>query len=149
MATIRANILQSLVTRLATISGWTVRLRDVENVDSNAPVIAIVYPIAEDKQFDSSDAYLCTLRVGVLVTARIENADDVDSHNPFLYLDRLIAAIEKKVHSPDSWGADPSFSDLEVNGHEVDEVEGDPTSVIGFVRLTFRYRHKFQDPDAP
>lgn len=150
MASIRDNILQALVTRLATISGWTVRLRAVENPEGNQPIVATVYPVSEDKAIANSDTYECTLRVGVHIVARIENTSPTtDGGNPFRYLDRLLVLVEKKIHAPDSWGLQPEFTRVEVNGHDIDVVDDpDPTSVEAFVRLTFQYRHRFDDPEV-
>lgn len=149
MASIRMTILQALVTRLATISGFTVRLRDVELPTGNAPVVAVVWPVSEDKVLANSEAYDCTLQVGVWVTCRTGDADaTLDGSNPFRYLDRLLTQVEAKIHAPDSWGINPSFTDVVVNGHDVDEVEGDQFSVDGFVRLTFTYRHHASSPEV-
>jgi hypothetical protein len=149
MATIRRNILEALVTRLAAISGWQVSLRTVDNITPSSGVVAVVYPVSEDKQLANSAAYLATLQVGVLITARVDELNAVvDAGNPFLYLDRMVSLAEARIHAPDSWGLAPDFTDVVVNGHEVDEVDGDPTSVHAFLRLTFTYRHSITSPEV-
>ena len=149
MASIRLSILDALAARLATIPGWLARLRDVENAEGNAPVVATVYFLDEDKRIANNRDYVATMQVGVELVARIEDASPTtDGGNAFRYLDRLVVLLEKKVHAPDSWGLEPDFTDVACNGHSVDNVEGDPTSVIAYVLLTFTYRHDFQNPEA-
>jgi hypothetical protein len=148
VASVRDVILQALVARLATIAGFTAQLRGVGNSSADLP-LAVVLPISEDKSLANSEAYDCTLNVGVLLTVGIEDADaTIDAGNAFRYLDRQVVLIEKKIHDPDSWGPNPPFTDVLVNGHDVSEIEGDDTKVDAFVRLTFRYRHHYQNPEA-
>jgi hypothetical protein len=146
MASIRDGILVALVARLATIPGWSAQLRGVENI-GNVPILAVVYPISEDKQLATNEDYQCTLNVGVWITIRIEDASlTLDGGNSFRYLDRCVTEAEKKIHDPDAWGLEPGFTDVLINGHDVDEVDGDETALDAFLRLTFKYRHHYQDP---
>lgn len=148
MASIRDVILGALVARLATIVGWNVQLRGVEN-RGNFAVTAIVYYVGEDKYLATSDQYQATLNVGVEITARMEDADpDLDAGNPYRYLDRLVAAAESQVHNPDEWGVNPAFSDVQIAGHDVAFPEEGDTEVAALLRLTFKYRHHYQDPGA-
>lgn len=147
MASIRDNILNALVTRLATISGWNVQLRGSVNT-ADAPVKAVVFFVAEDKRLANAESYIATMQVAVFITARAEDAHStIDAGNPYRYLDRLVVLAEKKIHDPDSWGLDPDFTDVVVNGHDV----ADPTEeneVTALMRMTFTYRHDYQDPEA-
>jgi hypothetical protein len=147
MASIRDNILGALVTRLATISGWDVQLRGAVNT-ADAAVKAVVLFVAEDKRLANNEHYVCTMQVAVFLTARAEDAHPTtDAGNPYRYLDRLVVLAEKKIHDPDSWGLNPDFTDVVVNGHDV----SDPTEeneVTALMRLTFTYRHDYQDPEA-
>jgi hypothetical protein len=148
MASIRMGILDSLVDRLAAIPGWTARLRDVENPEANAPIVATVYFIDEDKKFATNEQYGCTMQVGVELVVRSEDVGAGDEGNAFRYLERQVVLLEKQIHAPDSWGPDSKFADVVVNGHSIDNVDGDVTSVIAYVLLTFTYLHALADPEA-
>jgi hypothetical protein len=146
MASIRDTILNALVTRLASIAGWTAQLRGAVNVGGDVPVLAIVAMVNESKVLASSEVYSATLQVEVLVQGRAEDADaTLDAGNPYRYLDRLVVQVEKKVHAPDSWGIDPDFTDVVCTGHVV--ADPDESNVVAaVVQLTFTYRHHYQDP---
>jgi hypothetical protein len=149
MASIRMQLMTTLVARLATLPGWSARLRDVENESGTGAVQCVVYPVSEDKRLATNDSYIATLQVGIYIEARSENASaTLDGGNPFRYLDRLLVLAEELVHQPDLWGAAPGFTDVVVNGHELDQAEGDPTSVEAFLRLTFTYRHSYLSPET-
>lgn len=149
MASIRMQLMTALVARLATLPGWSARLRDLDNESGTGTVQCVVYPIAEDKRLATSDSYIATLQVGIYIEARSEDASDVtDGGNPFRYLDRLVVLAESLVHQPDAWTSAPGFTDVVVNGHELDQAEGDPTSVEAFLRLTFTYRHSYLSPEV-
>ena len=146
MASLRDVILTALVARLATISGWDAQLRGRENV-AGAAVQAVVFQLSEDKDLATIDQYLASLQVGVLITAASEDADaTIDAGNPFRYLDRQVVLAEKKIHDPDSWGPNPPFTDVAVNGHDVVDPD-EENQVRALLRLTFKYRHHFQDPE--
>ena len=148
MASIRDNILNSLVTRLMTIPGWMAQLRGAQNVGGDVPVLAIVAMINEDKRLAGSDTYLATMQAEVLVQGRTEDADEMlDKGNPYRYLDRLVVEVEKKVHAPDSWGLIPDFTDVVCTGHVVTDPD-ESNIVAAVVQLTFTYRHHYQDPAA-
>lgn len=150
MATIRANILGALITRLQAISGWNVQLRGAENT-GNHPITAIVYMLGEDKAIATNQAYDCTMTVGVEVEANVVDADpDLDDGNPFLYVDRLVAEVEKTIHVPDSWGLSPDLTDVRIDGHDVADppTEEEWMRVQALVRLTFRYRHSIESPEV-
>lgn len=149
MASIRMQLMTTLVARLATLPGWSVRLRDLENESGTGAVQCVVYPVSEDKRLATNDSYICTLLVGVEITARGEDASaTIDGGNPFRYLDRLLVLAESQVHQPDLWSSAPGFTDVAVNGHDIDQVSGDPTSVEAFLRLTFTYRHSYLSPEV-
>lgn len=149
MVSVRMAIMEALVTRLAAISGWTARLRNVENPEANAPIVATVYFVDEDKRIANTDSYISTMQVGVELVVRIEDVDETeDAGNGFKYLDRQVVLLEKQIHAPDAWGVDPDFTDVTINGHSVDNVDGDPTSLVAYVLLTFTFRHAAADPEA-
>lgn len=149
MTSIRDQILNELTTRLGTLTGWDAQLRGAVNAStSDAKVSAVVAFVTESKQIASTDKYTATMQVGVLVTVNHEDADaTLDDGNPFRYLDRQVVLVEQLVHTPDLWGPSPPFSYVEVNGHEVNPPD-EETTATAFVRLTFLYRHQFDDPEA-
>ncbi len=147
MASQRDVLLTTLVTRINAISGISASLRSShQEVDS--AVVAIVYPDSEDKRLANNNTYDATLRVGVMLIVRQEDADaDLDDSNPYRYLDRMLVKVEKVIHNPDSWGINPDYTDVEMTGFEVE----DPTDDNEFVtRLWIKidYRHDYQDPEA-
>jgi hypothetical protein len=145
--TIRATLLKELVSRIDALDDWTAALRGKSNTVASG-AHAIVYQDAEDKRFANSNAYQATLRVIVLVTVRVEDADAIiDEGNGYLYLDRRVGEIEAVVHSPDSWGASPLFNDVMVTGHDVMDPERE-TELMARVFVDFKYRHDYQDPSA-
>lgn len=147
MASIRDSILTTLVTRLSSIPGWTSALRSGEN-PITGPVCAIVYPVGETKRLANSQAYDCSYRVEVAIVCRSEDASpSLDGGNPFRYLDRMLTEAEKRIHAPDSWGMDPAFTDVQIDGHEVLDPTEDNELLVRLL-LTFRYRHDYQDPGA-
>lgn len=147
MTSVRLSIQKDLVARLAAIGDdWTARLRDVDNREENAPIVATVYQVDEDKRIVGNTAYDATLQVGIEIVARREDAHPTtDAGNAYSYLDRLVVMVEKKIHEPDGWGENNRF---EVNGHSTDDVVGDPTSVVAYVLVTFTYRHAATDPEV-
>lgn len=148
MPSIRITLQQDLVARLGAIAGWTATHRGRENPVAS-PVHAIVYPASEDKELATIDTYQCSLRVEVMIVARVENTDaTLDAGNPYFYLDRLVAAAESVLHVPDSWGPAPGFADVRVDGHEV----ADPTEdneLVARLFITFKYRHLISNPSLP
>jgi hypothetical protein len=149
MVSVRVALLDALVARLATITGWTARLDNGENREGNAPIVANVFMVDEDKQLANSDHYLATLQVGVQVCARRDRADaTLDGGNPWKYLDRLVVLLEKKVHAPDSWGVNPDYTEVVINGHTPYAIDGDETTVYADVLITFTYRHSYLNPEA-
>lgn len=144
---IRMNIALALVARLATIPGWNAQLRSSEN-GGDFPVIAVVFFEGEAKRIATTDQYQATAPMNVFITGRLEDADQVlDDGNPYRYLDRLVVLAEKKIHSPDEWGLHPGFTDVTIEGHEVrDPDENNPMHAL--LRLSFTYRHDYQDPEA-
>lgn len=141
---IRVRIQQALVERLAEATGWDVQLRGRENASPVLPH-AVVYQISETKDVANNEQYSAVLEVGVLVAIRPE--EEPTETNPYLQLDRAIAAVEQVVHVPDSWGVDDAFTDVQILGHEVTEPSED-TEPMGWVRLQFRYRHSIQTPQS-
>lgn len=143
----RDTLLTTLVTRLDSIAGISAVLRS-DRTNVNAAVVAIVYPDSEDKRLANSNTYDATYRVEVMVVVRQEDADGVtDGGNPYRYLDRMVTLIESAVHTPDSWGIDPDYTDVMVTGHEVQDPSEDNEHAAR-VFIEFRYRHDYQDPSA-
>lgn len=158
MASIRWTILQALEQRLATIGRWHATLRrDVTQWPSGADVLALVFALGETKQLASSDLYDATLTVGVEITGKCSDADDdldgdgtPGSANPYGYLDRCVTQAEQLIHSPDTWGLNPAFTDVRVDGHDIAaQADGEEQfQVTALLRLTFNYRHKIEDPET-
>jgi hypothetical protein len=148
MATIRRAILEQLVTRLSAIAGWNVQLRLAENAGRHA-VEAIVFLLGEDKVHANDQLYACTMTVGVEISARVADAHPTtDDGNPYHYLDRLVAEVEKQIHTPDDWPID-GFTDVHIDGHDVADppAENEFMTVEALVRLTFTYRHSIHSPE--
>ena len=147
MGSIRDNILTALVSRLATIPGWDAQLRGVENTSATG-VTAVVSFLTEEKQFANNEQYDCSMEVVVWIIGHVEDASvSLDASNAYRYLDRLVTLAEKKVHAPDSWGLNPDFTDVRINGHDVRDPE-DESTVEALLRLTFTYRHQLANPEA-
>jgi hypothetical protein len=149
MATIRYNILRALRDRLGTIAGWSASLRQEVNT-GNHPVEAIVVFLGENVEIANTEQVLATMTIAVEITARIDDAADTYAGDSFAYLDDLVALAEKKINSPDSWGLDPGFTDLRIDGHDVADPPGvdEFTEVSALLRMTVVYRHHYQDPGA-
>ena len=145
MGSQRDTLLTTLVTRVNGIDGVTGQLRNSRQAVTDA-VVAIVYPESEDKQLANSNTYDATFRCVVLVIVREEDADAVtDDSNPYRYLDRMVMEVERAVHTPDTWGVDPDYTDVLVTGHEVEDPTDD-NEFVARVFIEFRYRHDYQDP---
>jgi hypothetical protein len=148
MASIRDNICNALVARLAAINGWKASLRGASNDNDDNEVQAVVFFVSEDKRIRGNQHYDATMQVVVMIECRMEDADPVaDAGNPYRYLDRLVTEAEKTIHSPDAWGLSPDFTDVAIGGHDV----SDPTennTLTALLRVTFNYRHDYQNPEA-
>jgi hypothetical protein len=59
----------------------------------------------------------------------------------------MVTEVEKAIHTPDSWGIDPDYTDVSITGHEVDDPTDD-NEFVARVGITFQYRHDYQDPAA-
>jgi hypothetical protein len=143
---IRAGIQQALVERLADATGWDVQLRGSENTGTSSTT-AVVYQVGENKSIANNEQYTAILELGVLISIRLEDQATGDAGNPYLQLDRAIAAVEQVMHSPDEWGLDPDYTDLRVLGHEVSDPTDD-AEPLGWVRLQFTYRHSILTPQS-
>lgn len=149
--TIRTDILKQLRTRLQQIDGWSVQIARMPSNerDADASVHAFIEIVGEDKSVAGNDSYQCTMQVAVDLLANVEDADaDIDEGNPLLYIDRLVAEIEKSLHSPDSWGAEPAYADAYITGHAIAPPD-ESSNVEARVALTFQYRHSYRDPSQP
>lgn len=147
MASQRDVLLTTLVTRLDGLSGISATLRNSSQTVT-AAVLAIVYPDNEDKRLANSNTYDATYSVEVMVIVREEDADAVtDGGNPYRYLDRMVTKVEQAIHTPDSWGIDPDYTDVQITGHQVEDPTDD-NEFVARVFVEFRYRHDYQDPEA-
>ena len=157
MASIRWTILQALEQRLATLDKWHATLRRDETAwPPDTDVVALIFALGESKVLAASDLYDATLTVGVEIAARASDADDTldgdgstGSANPYSYLDRLVTQAEQLIHTPDSWGLQPAFTDVRVDGHDIATPEAgeEAHQVYALLRLTFTYRHSIEDPE--
>lgn len=148
MTSIRQSILLDLVDRIGALPGFECTLRGYSNRSTSSELVtAVVAFVSESKQIETSEHYNATMQVGVVLQVNVEDADATeDESNPFRYLDRMVVEVEKLMHSPDQWGPSPSFSFVEINGHEVSDPDEDST-LAAMLRLTFQYRHRFDDPE--
>lgn len=147
MTTIRRSLLTSLVSRLDALVDISAALRGQENT-VDAACKAIVWPESEDKSLSTSTTYLSTFRVEIAVIVREEDADPAtDLGNAYLLLDRRVGQIEAAIHTPDSWGPAPQFTDVFVAGHQVMD-PSESNEFMAKVSVVFRYRHDYQDPGA-
>lgn len=143
MASLRDALAQILVSRLAALPGWTA-LRGGRDQASNAGVLALVHQISESKQAANTHFYACSLRLGVIVRSGAELASaSLDGGNPQRYLDRLVADVERAVHSS-PW---PSETIVNIEGHEV-APPSESSVVEALVTVRCDYRHAFDDPDS-
>jgi len=148
MGSIRDGLLTTLVSRIDNISGVTCSLRSRANTISDA-VTCIVYPDSEDTRLANAYAYDATLRCEVLIIVRAENATELtDGGNEYRYLDRMLVEVQKVVHTPDSWGSAPSFTDVEMTGHVMED-PSEENELSARLSVTFTYRHNYQDPTSP
>lgn len=154
MASIRWTIMEALRDRLATLTGWDATLRRDVDTRGKEPVRATVWHVGEENEFANASSYNVRLEVIVEIEARAADADDTldgdgtaGSANPYSYLDRMLVEAEKLIHTPDSWGLDPAFTDVTVTGHDVaGPGDGEVHTVAALLRLTFRYRRSIEDP---
>tara|TARA_R110000796_G_scaffold229663_2_gene347055 strand:+ start:814 stop:1257 length:444 start_codon:yes stop_codon:yes gene_type:complete len=145
MASIRDNLVTTLVARIDAVDGFTGYLRDQRN-QATTPVVCIVAPDSEDKQLATNGEYNCTYRCEVVIVAREEDADDeIDGGNSFRYLDRLITQVEMLIHNPDSWGVSPDYTDVQITGSEVADPD-ESNELYARVFVQWSYRHDYQDP---
>lgn len=144
MASLRDQLVDALVTRIAGLAGWTAR-RVAGREVLNAPKLALVTIVDEDKEPESQLFYQCTLHVLVMIRGRQEDATALaHGSNPFRYLDELVAQVEGVVHTPQAW---PHEAIVSLQGHEIlgpDEENGLHASL----RLVIEYRHNFADPNT-
>lgn len=143
MASLRDELLEHLVSRIAALPGWTAR-RVSGQETTNVPRLALVVLVDEDKQPRDTWHYECRANVLVLVRGRQEDAGEEHGGNPLRYLDELVAQIEDVVHGPVTW---PQEAIVSLQGHEVlgpDEGNG----VHAAVQLLIQYRHDFSSPNT-
>lgn len=146
MASKRRVYLQELVDRLSALDGVEAQLRSDEVRGSTAEWLAIVFSRGEDKRPIDTMAYACTLRVGVLVRVRAEDATEAEHDgNAWNLLDDKVAEIERTVHA-DEW---PDEAIVTLVGHDTA-----PPATVGnmpeaTVNITIDYRHDWNDPDTP
>lgn len=142
---IRIRIALEVVARLATL-GWNVQLRDDKGNPADSKIRAVVFQAGEDKRIENSEQYDSTLTITVEITVRAEDAHPIlDAGNVYVYLDRMVTLAEKKMHDPDDWSLVGSTRNW-VDGHDVSDPSEENT-VSALVRLTFKYRHHYQNPE--
>lgn len=155
MASIRWTIMEALRDRLATLGGWTASMRRDVEARGNSLVRATIWHVGEENTFANATDYDVQLEVLVEIEARAADADDTldgdgsaGSANPYSYLDRMVVEAEKLIHTPDTWGLQPAFTDVRVTGHDVAGPEDGEElhTVAALLRLTFRYRRSIEDP---
>lgn len=142
------QLLNELATRLAGIGGnWSVQLRGKDS-SADAEVRAVIAYDGEDKEIETTQQYHATLQCVVFIIVHEDDVDaNLDGNNVYRYLDRMVAAAEKVIHVPDSWGlAVPGYEDVHINGHDVG-VPSDSTELTARLSVTFRYRCAFNDPE--
>jgi len=165
MASIRDQVLNAFVARLALIPTWVAELRNRVNFDAGAvpgSVAAVVYPASEQKQFANDQQYDCIYRIAVQITCHDEDADDTldgngtaGSANPYRYLDRMVTLAEKAVHTPDDWDVDGEFTRVQILGHDVldpapqdDGTPGDPNQREAVLHVNFTFRCQVTNPEV-
>lgn len=147
MASIRRLILLALRDRLREISGWDVQVAGAAH-DPDAEVSADVYYTSETKTLENSEQYHSTLQCAVFLSSGIEHAAEEDEGIPALYIERLVTEVEKVVHSPDSWGLNPDFTDMQVTGHDVLWPDGEESLIGAEIQLRCQFRHNYQNPEV-
>lgn len=153
MPTIRDQILTELTTRLDSISDdWRADMRGPVNDTGDHKVRAHVAMFGESKTLATNLDYQVRANVIVLVIARVEDATaelDADpvtgEPNAYRYLDRRMAEAESAVHTPEQWNVQPDYTDVTIDAIDFADAD-DEGEVQGIMRLTFNYRHDFQDP---
>jgi hypothetical protein len=147
-STIRWQILEALVVRLAAIDGFVAGLRSQVNEQESNGIVATVFFVGEDKKPDTATTYLSTMTVGVEVVVDQTAAIEADGTNLYATLDRALSCVEQIVHAPDSWGLDDDFTDVSIVSTEASDPR-DELTLAGAVRLQFRYRHSIEGPQLP
>lgn len=157
MASIRSLLLDEVVARLGTISGWDVQLRAAEN-HSEADVRALAYAFTEQSDYESSSPALYSeeLLVKVSIIAAADKADpDLDRGpesqtpnppNPYRFLDRLIVLAHKALHESETWET-VGFEDFRVLSIDI-ELPSNSNEVEATMILSFKFRHAAKDPEA-
>lgn len=152
MATIRQQIITQVVERLtAAQTDWSVQRRRLggNETSPDRPVTAVVAFVSEDKVPGTAEHYTATMSLSVQLSVNAEDADaTLDEGDAYLYADRMVAAVEKAMHNPDEWGPNPLFTDGFITGHTVTEPDGEATVIHADIRMVFRYRHHYQDPEV-
>lgn len=148
MSTIRDSILLAIAARIQEAqASWDVQVRDASNKGTFP--MAVVYFVGEDKRGAGNDSYGCSLPFAIDIHGAPEDATEADDgSNAFRYLDRLVGMAEAAMHAPDSWGVDPGFTDLVIDGHDVAEISDEDQSVSALLRLTVTYQHSLSGPQA-
>lgn len=143
MASLRDQLADELVARIATLPGWVAkRVAGVET--TNVPKLALVAIADEDKEPESQIFYQCTLRLVVMVRGKQSDVTATHGNNPFRYLDELLAAVEAVVHAPQAW---PHEAIVSLQGHEI--VGPDENSFVhAALRIVALYRHDFANPNT-
>jgi hypothetical protein len=141
-SSIRDQIAQTLVAQLAQLDGWSVERRDVVTSLTFEGRKAIVNVLGESKRPRGVLTYACTLRLGVTVVAKREDADPVlDGSNECRYLDRSVMDIERAVHAA-SWPYDVRAT---LSGHEA-APPAESNLIVAGVEVSVEYEHDFNDP---
>lgn len=146
MASLRRQYLEQLVEQLSELDGVHATLRSGEVSSADAEWLAVVFLFGEDKRPIDTMSYACTMRVGVLVRVRMENATEVEHDgNPWNLLDEKVADVERAVHSAE-W---PDDAIVTLTGHATAPPAQVGNTPEATVTIEVQYRHDWADPDTP
>jgi len=140
---LRDAIAEELRTRCELVTGVTAQ-RLAEEQTTNLPVLVVVAILSEDKRPIDCLFYSCTVRIGLTIIVRHEDADqDLDGGNAARYLDRIMTAIEQQIHAS-PW---PNEELVNIVGHQA--IEPDNTNTLANqLRIEVGYRHNLDDPET-
>lgn len=143
-ASLRDQLAESVVRAIGALPNWTAHRRDVLTSLVFDGRVAVVNILGESKRPESQLFYECTLRIGIAIIVKREDADPVEHNgNDVRYLDAAIAEVEAAVHAM-TWDADVLPV---ITGHDF-EPPAEPNILQAGVQLTVDYKHDFDNPCA-